>query len=181
MILFVLPAATIYDNQSRVMGWKATPPSRDSIRALKAIVPRLRELNVTKVIASDLDHDSAKLLARRLNVPVEEWSSLRRLNVGRWHGTNTSNFAELHTKMQSVWETKPDVPIKGGDSRTSYHKRIAATRDKLSKVNGTVIVVAGEREVSHITGQFATLQHNRVYAWEVPSGEQAATVQSATV
>jgi broad specificity phosphatase PhoE len=176
MILFVLPAETVYDKQDRVMGWKATPPSRDSIRALKAIVPRLRELNVTRIVSSDLDLDSAKLLARRLNVPYEEWQSLRRLNVGRWHGTNTSKFSELHNSMQSIWNEKPDVPIKGGDSHTSYHKRIAATREKLSKVNGTVIVVAGEREVSHITGQFATLQHNRVYAWEAPRGEQTQAV-----
>ncbi len=177
MILFVLPAATIYDTQSRVMGWKATPPSRDAIRALKSIVPRLRELNVTRVVASDLDHDSAKLLARRLNVPVEEWQSLRRLNVGRHHGVNSSKFSELHKSMEVVWADKPDVPIKGGDSLTSYKKRMAATVEKLFKLaNANVVVVAGEREIAHITGHFASLQPNRVYSWEAPHGEQDAPV-----
>jgi len=167
MILFVLPAATIYDKQDRVMGWKSTPPSRDAMRELKHLVPRLRELGTTKIIACDLLSDSGKLLARRLNVPYEEWSSLRRFNVGRHHGAPASKFNELYQKMSSIWTEKPDVPVKGGDSLTSFNKRMSASADKLSKSanDDIVVVVADPKVVQTLAKTNATLERNRVYQY----------------
>ena len=165
MILFVLPAATIYDKQDRVMGWKSTPPSRDAMRELKHIVPRLRELHVSRVVACDLLSDSGKLLARRLNVPYEEWSSLRRFNVGRHHGAPASRFQELFQKMSSIWTEKPDVPVKGGDSLTSFNKRVAATREKLTHLQQNTLIVADPFVVQSLVKTNATLERNRVYQY----------------
>lgn len=161
-ILFVLPAATIYDRQGRVMGWRATPCSRESLRELKALVPRLQELGPTKVIGSDLDHDSVWLLSRKLRVPYEEWHSLRRLNAGKLHGAPLSTFEEV---LSTLPKDKPDVPIKGGDSLTSFQKRVAASKERLRKLDGTTVVVAGEREICAMLGTSAKLERGRVYEW----------------
>lgn len=166
MILFVLPAATIYDRQNRVMGWKSTPPSRDAIKELRAIVPRLRELGATKVIACDLLSDSGKLLARRLNVPYEEWSSLRRFNVGKHHGCSVTQWDDTKAKLDTVWVDKPDVPVKGGDSKTSFAKRVATAHERLKKVNDCTVIVADPTMVQALTHAAIPLERNRVYQWQ---------------
>lgn len=164
MILFILPAATTYDVQGRVAGWKATPASRDSIKQLKLLIPRLRELRPSRVVASDLDFQSAQLLARKLDIPFDEWNVLRRLNVGKLHGTNLYKFQELYKNVQAQWKSNPDIPIKGGDSLTSYQKRMAATKERLSKLEGVTIVVAGAREIEAVTGS-SEAQRGRIYEW----------------
>jgi broad specificity phosphatase PhoE len=165
MILFMLPAANIYDRQSRVCGWRATPAPRESLKQLKGIVPRLKELGVTKVIFRDLDADTGCFLAKKLAVPFEEWHALRRLNAGKNHGASISQFAKLEQEMQRVWAEKPDVPIKGGDSLTSFKKRIAALGDKLKSIQTTAVVVADERIVQALCGTEAKLERGRVYVW----------------
>lgn len=182
MILFILPAATIYDSQGRVAGWKATPASRDSLKQLKALIPRLRELNPSRIVASDLDSQTSSFLARKLDIPFEEWNALRRLNVGKLHGTNSSKFQELYENVQAQWKSNPDIPIKGGDSLTSYQKRMAATKERLSKLEGVTIVVASAREIEAITGSGGA-QRGRVYEWQglAPSKVQADLEQPRCV
>lgn len=164
-VLFVLPAANIYDRQNRVSGWRATPCPRESLKQLKQITTRLKELGAARIVASDLDADTGRFLAKKLAIPREEWTCLRRLNVGKNHGTSASNFAELYQNMQAVWAEKPDVPIKGGDSLTSFRKRIAALTDKLKTIDATTVIVADERIVQAIAGTDAKLERGRVYEW----------------
>src|SRR5262249_9789092 len=142
-----------------------TPPSRDAIRELRTLVPRLRELGVAKVIACDLLSDSGKLLARRLNVPYEEWSSLRRFNVGKHHGRPVSLWKDIEASLVTVWDDKPDVPVKGGDSRTSFNKRMSSARERLASTRQNTLVVADPRVVQAITGSSAPLERNRVYQY----------------
>jgi broad specificity phosphatase PhoE len=162
MTLFVLPAASIYEVQGRVTGWRHTPASRDALKALKALAPRLTELGVTKVVASDLDEQSAKALSNKLGVPCELWYSLRRWNWGKHHGAKADKAMALLTKLD-----RPEVPIQGGDSRASFDSRMAASRERLAKAD-RVLVVAAPREIAAIL-QFPSvpkLEHARVY--EVP-------------
>ena len=164
-VLFVLPAETIYDRQHRVMGWKATPSPRESLKQLKGIIPRLRELGAAAVVYSDFDVDSGYLLAKRLGVPFEEWMCLRRLNVGKHHGASASQFAKLEQEMSRIWTEKPDIPIKGGDSLTSFKKRVSALGDKLESLQTTTLVVADERIIKALTGATGPLERGRVYEW----------------
>ena len=164
MILFVLPAASIYDRQKRAVGWKQTPASRDSMKELKALVPRLKELGPTKVIGSDLDHDSVWILGKKLGVPYAEFQALRRLNAGKLHGAPISKLEET---IASLPKDKPDVPIKGGDSLTSYSRRMAHARELLAAIKETAVVVAAPREIGELIGIKADgLQHGRVYQWD---------------
>lgn len=160
-VLLVCPAATIYDAQNRVMGWKHTPCSRAAMKELKALVPRLQELGPVKVVGSDLDHDSVWLLSRKLRIPYEEWTSLRRLNAGKLHGSDTAEFEKVWSAIE-----RPEVPVKGGDSPISYRNRLAASRAKLAKLEGPVVLVVPLREMSELTGT-ASVKPGRVYEWSL--------------
>lgn len=166
-ILFVLPAETIYDQQGRVMGWKHTPAPREKLKQLKALVPRLKELGAERVICSDLDGQSGWMIARNLGLKCDEWQSLRRLNWGKHHGLPKEKANKEWTQLQEKWKANPDIPIHNGDSLTSFRNRIAATRERLKKQNGTTVVVAGPLEIQRLIGAEATLERNRVYEWGV--------------
>ena len=148
------------------MGWRQVNADRAALRELKALVPRLRELGAKKVVVSDLDGQSGWLLGRRLNVPVEEWNSLRRFNVGKHHGEDGSQFAKLEAELETKWKSNPDIPVKGGDSLKSFTKRIAASNSKLKAQPGTTICVADRRTIAALVNvPEAQLEHGRVYQW----------------
>ena len=133
------------------------------MKELKALVPRLKELGPVKVIGSDLDHDSVWLLASKLGIPYAEFWALRRLNAGKLHGAPIEKLEEV---IAALPKDKPDVPIKGGDSITSYSRRMERAKEMLDKVSDTVVVVARPREIGHLIGVKAeNLQHGRVYQY----------------
>lgn len=166
-ILFVLPAETILDAQSRVMGWRSTPALREHIRELKALAPRLKELGAQRVISSDLDGQSGWCLARQLGVKCEEWFTLRRFNFGNRHGIKRDEAAKLLGEWEEKWQKAPAVPIPNGDSKISYSNRIAALKEKLPKQNGVaaVVVVIGPDELQKVTGANIKFERNRIYEW----------------
>lgn len=166
-VLFVLPATTVYEKQNRVIGWRETPVGREELKTLRELVPRLRELGATAIIASDLDDKSAYLLSNRLKVPIETWTSMRRLNVGKLHGQAQSHFAKIYTEMEKRWESNPDIPLPSGDSLSSYKKRMSASLERLKKASGVCVVMAGAREIGAMTGLATdSLERGKVYEWQ---------------
>jgi len=165
-VLFVLPAESIYDQQGRVMAWKSTPAPKDKLRQLKDLVPRLKELGAEKVVCSDLDGQSGFFLARNLQVPCEEWKSLRRFNYGKWHGQKKDKAQTLLTEMKVKWEKNPDIPIQSGDSWTSFKNRLAASAGKLKKNGATYVAVVSPFEIETLTGVKSNFERGRIYAWD---------------
>jgi len=165
-ILFVLPAETIYDQQQRVMAWKHTPAARVKLKELKALVPRLKELGAEKVVCSDLDGQSGWMIARNLGLKCDEWHSLRRFNWGKFHGLAKQKADAELEKFKEKWEKNPDIPVHSGDSLKSFTNRLAATKERLKKLNGTpTVVVIGPYELQQITGAKIEFERNHVYEW----------------
>jgi hypothetical protein len=65
-----------------------------------------------------------------------------------------------------VWSGDPTVPLKGGDSRVSWERRVASAKARLHKLSGTTVIVADERMVLELTGAKGTLEWGHVYAFE---------------
>ena len=169
-ILFCLPAETVYEQQGRVMGWRATPAPREKLKQLKALVPRFIELGVERVICSDLDNQSGWAVAKAMGLRCEEWHSARRLNWGKFHGLQQQKASEKLKEQESRWEKDPNIPIAAnGDSRTSYKNRMSSLKDKLSKANGVkaALVLLGANEVSYLTGAKINFERNHVYEWSL--------------
>lgn len=166
-MIFTLPAQTIYEATGRVSGWKHSPARRQSLRAIRSLVPRLRELKVEKVVCSDLDAQTGELLGRALRVPVEQWDSLRRFNAGKLHGAPQQRWADLMDTMQLMWQEKPDVPVKGGDSQTSFKKRVTASHQRLVKTQQNILVVAPEQVLQALLDTDSKLEPCRLYAGDI--------------
>ncbi len=99
--------------------------SRQEIKSLRTLVPRLRELGVKLVVGVPRD-PAAAWLAAKLHVPLEQWNALKPFNWGK---------AKDH-----VIPENPIVPVPGGDSRASFKKRLNATNEKLDRAVGAVFV-----------------------------------------
>lgn len=173
-IYFILPAESIYESQGRVAAHRHTPLSHESLRALRDLIPRLRELGIHKVVASDLDEQSAALLGRRLNAPVDLWQSLRRFNWGKLHGTKASKAREVYDSVQG------QVPVKGGDSRASFSKRIAAARARLIDAKQPLAVMADAQVIAQLIGANAALEHSRIYEWDTGGLQESPAVYKVT-
>ncbi len=99
--------------------------SRQQVKSLRAIVPRLRELGVKLVVGVPRD-PAAAWLAAKLHVPLEQWHALKPFNWGK--------------AGKRVLPENPIVPVPGGDSRASFKKRLDATNEKLDRSEGAVFV-----------------------------------------
>jgi len=99
--------------------------SRQEIKALKSLIPRLKELGVKLVVGVPKD-PAATWLASKLHVPLEQWNALKPFNWGK--------------AKERVIPENPIVPVPGGDSRASFKKRLDATVEKLGRANGAVFV-----------------------------------------
>jgi len=163
---FILPAETIYDAQNRVMGHRSTPASREELKKLKAVAPRLKELGVEKIVCSDLDGQSGFYLARNVGVPCEEWRVLRRFNFGKHHGQHREKEQKVLLEYQERWKQNPNIPYFGGDSWTSFKNRLAASKDRLKKNGQTYAVVAPPFVIEHLTGIAGKFERGHVYLWE---------------
>lgn len=170
-MLVCLPAANIMDKAQRVAAHRHTPCSREELKRLQELVPRLRELGVSRLICSDLDAQSAEALARRLNVPVEEWESLRRWNFGKLHGQYTAHADDVRDRIADR-----TVPVKGGDSRASFEKRCSASAQRLHKVGDTCLLIVDEEVLEKLTGATGAVRY-RVYSIEIGEVQVGPTHQ----
>jgi hypothetical protein len=154
-MLVCLPAANIMAKAQRCAAHRHTPCSREELKRIQELVPRLRELHVERIICSDLDAQSAEALARRLNVPVEEWESLRRWNWGKLHGQYTAHADDVRDRIADR-----TVPVKSGDSRASFAKRCAASAQKLNKVGDTCLLIVDEEVLEKLTGATGAVRYH---------------------
>ena len=178
-MIVTLPAANIMDLAERYAGHRHTPCSREELRKLQALAPRLAELGCTRIVCSDLDAQSGDALARRLNVPVIEWESLRRFNAGKHHGRYTADVDATRERIAA-----PDVPIKGGDSRISFDKRIAAAHQRLLAEPLTTLVIADEEVLAKLTGAEGAIRYH-IYQVELKgvnsgSADETTALRTAT-
>lgn len=173
-----LPAANIMDKGLRCAAHRHTPCSREELKRLQSLVPRLRDLGISRIICSDLDAQSADAIARRLNVPIEEWESLRRWNWGKLHGAYTERADEVRDRIADR-----TVPVKGGDSRASFAKRIAASHERLALAQQDILVIADEEVLEGLAGA-GSAQRYHVYQVDLKelSGQpdETPTLRTAT-
>lgn len=102
--------------------------SRQQVKSLKVLIPRLRELGIRMVVAVPRD-PAAAWLAAKLHVPLEQWTALKPFNWGKARDRKLPD--------------NPIVPVPGGDSQASYAKRVRASREKLGHTPDALYVSTG--------------------------------------
>jgi broad specificity phosphatase PhoE len=135
-MLYLLPIPLDrLDRRERAKGWRHLPVDREGRKKLQTMCQQLKDRGVTEVYCSDLDEFAGTIVAEELKVPLVKDYQFRRFNVGKWHGRLMKDLDGILTNVMRKWQRNPDIPVKEGDSLTSFEKRWNKAYDKLLNVN----------------------------------------------
>jgi broad specificity phosphatase PhoE len=158
------------DRRGRASGWRQVPIERDGKSKLRELAGQLKDRGVTEVFASDLDKYAAECVAQELKAAVRTEFSLRRFNFGHCHGSPLAKAEGILKDLLSKWEHNADVPIRGGDSLTSFRKRWDRMYEKLTRLDCAALVAdiqtirwLKEREPHSLIRNGNTLSRDKVY------------------
>lgn len=149
MLLYLVPTPeNKLDRKGRETGWHRVPLDRDSKKEFRERLKQLSDKGVQYVVGSDLDTEAVHVAANELHVPARTEFALRRFNLGRHHAAPADAVNTVLGTVLEQWKGNPDIPLRGGDSLTSYQKRfVAFVREKLLAQKGTAAVVTDLRSI----------------------------------
>jgi hypothetical protein len=126
MSIFIVPTPeNVMERKQRVPGWTVIKLDRKAKREWLTLIAQLKDKGVTHVYSSDLDTEAGQLLASELHVPLKSEFTLRRFRIGRFHGIKLSDLGIAMERIEQKWKHNPDIPIREGDSLTSFMRRFA--------------------------------------------------------
>lgn len=117
---------SIHNAEGRIQGQLDVPLSDFGRRQGEAIAAALAELPIDAIYASPLQRalETAQIVARRLNLPIQIDPRLQEINVGVFQGRLRSEVAELYPDAFARWTAgEPDFVIPGGESRRALQER----------------------------------------------------------
>jgi broad specificity phosphatase PhoE len=151
MILYILPTPlNKLDTKERVSGWHFIPLERKAKEAWKALFTQLKDKGIEYVVSGDLDQEAARIAGNELHVPVRTEFALRRFNFGRHHASKLDAVADILGVLEQKWQKNADVPIKGGDSLTSFERRFARRFNTLLSGTGTALFVTDPLTIAFV-------------------------------
>jgi broad specificity phosphatase PhoE len=154
-VLYLITApANKLDKKNRVSGWHFIPLDKKAKQEWRALLAPLKGKEVANVISSDLDAESANLAGDELHLPVRTDYIYRRFNFGRFHARDAGVADGALRAMEAKWNTNADVPIREGDSLTSFRKRFVKSFEKLLNSPDTSLFVTDSRTIHMIRGAF---------------------------
>jgi len=148
MVLYLVPTPeNKLDLKGRETGWHRVPLDRNSKKAFRERLKQLSDKGVQYVLGSDLDTEAVNVAANELHVPPRTEFKLRRFNLGRHHAAPADTVQTVLGTVLEQWKDNPDIPLRGGDSFTSYEKRfVNFVRQKLTE-KGTAALVTDLRSI----------------------------------
>lgn len=153
MILYLLqPASNNMTRRARAVGWHTISLDRQGRKEFKERAAKLRDRGIRRIYTPDLFRASASILADILQVPVAERFELRPFNVGKFHGQPESIVAARLAEMRDQWKHNPDIPIRGGDSLTSYNRRFVREANSLLRLNEDAVLLLDARGIASLRG-----------------------------
>lgn len=152
MILYLIPCPpNKLARKNRESGWRHVPFDRQARKEMENIVEPLRGLGITVIHCSDLETKFAEIVRDKLNVPnVRPDFFLRRFNVGRQHASPCSDVDRIFGELIEKWKKNRDIPMRGGDSLTSFEKRFFKAYQKLTETAGVAALLVDQRTLSVI-------------------------------
>lgn len=151
MILYIVPTpVNKLDLKARVSGWRHVPLDRKAKQEWRAILAQLKDKGASCVYSSDLDEEAAHIAGDELHIPARPEFPLRRFNVGRHHASKLDSVADILGNLEKKWKQNADIPIRGGDSLTSFTKRFSRRLNSLLSSTGTAVLVADPLTIAFV-------------------------------
>lgn len=131
------------DKRGRVSGWRDVPLEKKAKEDWRTLLAALKDKGVQDVYGSDLDAEAVHAAGSELHVHAQHDYRFRRFNVGsRLHAKPLDVVDTELKRMSERWMKNPDLPIREGDSLTSYRKRFFKAIDELVKKGVDVLFVS---------------------------------------
>lgn len=139
MYLLTLPENYL-ERKGRVTGW-VTLHLKDTEKAqLRPLCAQLQGKGIACAYSSDLDSDALNVVADELKVERIPSFHYRRFNVGRNHKAKRGHVTMIVDHLVSEWQGNPAIPMRGGDSWMSLHKRLESIWKLLDRTEPLVFV-----------------------------------------
>jgi broad specificity phosphatase PhoE len=143
------------DKKGRPTGWQAVPLNKKAKQEWRGMLKQLTEgRGIEKVVASDLDGEAAHAAAEELRVPVKTDYIYRRFNIGKFHARNEDAVNDALRKAEEKWKTRPEIPVREGDSLISYQKRFVRAFNSLLEMEGTFLFITDKQSIAMIRAEF---------------------------
>jgi broad specificity phosphatase PhoE len=140
-LLLIRHAAT--DMTGRLCGQIDPPLNAIGRQQASALAVLLGGWNVQRLYASDLQRavDTARPLAKSLNIPIVERSDLREISFGAWEGKLWSDIRRSGVDMRTI-ESSPDLYLPRGETFSCFRNRVlGALRETVAECNGQSAVI----------------------------------------
>lgn len=123
MYLMTMPENRL-ERKGRVAGWVSLHMAEKDKVQLRSLCSQLKDKGIACAYSSDLDEDALDTVASELGVPKIPSFHYRRFNVGRNHKAKAGHVTMLVDHLVGQWQANEAIPIRGGDSWMSLHKRL---------------------------------------------------------
>ncbi len=185
MIYLVHIAPTRFFRRARACGWHHATVNKAGRQYLSDQVKQLQGRNIQRIYSDDLHKSDALLVANTLGLPpdtVFAHFECRVFNVGRNHAKPEAAIEIILSDLIPQWQKNPDIPIREGDSWSSYRKRFIAFTQRLLEMEGDVILLTDNRGIRTIRdprpesllATSASVRSDRIYTVKRRLNAQAA-------
>lgn len=105
-------------------------------RQAKKTREKLKAVKIAKAFCSDLKRSwqTAHILFRDSDIPIEKKPGLREINFGEWEGLTSPQVLKKYPKIYKEWVRDPfSISIPGGEKVRHFVRRITATLEQISR------------------------------------------------
>jgi phosphoserine phosphatase len=178
-ILLVRHGETIWNHELRYQGHCDVPLSDVGREQAKALMERLKNVEIHSFYASDLSRakETAEIIAGPHKKEVNSVFELRETNFGEWEGLSYNDIGTKYKELLDQWILDPEnVRIPGGETLREVAKRCNIGLQKIIKEhqNETVLIVAHGGINRLILSKFLRLPLNRY--WQIKQDNVALNV-----
>jgi len=133
-IIFIRHGETLWNQDARLQGQVDIPLSEKGINQANALKIRLAQWKLDAFFSSDLSRarDTAAIIARAHNKPVNVIPDLREINFGLWEGLTIAEIQQKYSREIKDWWANPETTrVPGGENLAELAERSTGATKKL--------------------------------------------------
>ncbi len=165
---------TDWNLAGRYQGQSDIPLNAEGINQARALALSLSGQRFDALYTSDLQraHQTAQILARNLNLPINVCRSLREISMGEWEGRLLSEVSLGYTQNNS-----PQARAPGGESVSEVAARMTLAAAEITRAHplGRVLVVSHGLALATLVCQANRIPLEQVYA-HIPNNAQPTLI-----
>lgn len=138
---------TVWNTLKKTQGMLDSALTQKGIKQANKLANRLLDEEIDYIYASDLSraYDTAKIIAKKLNLEVKTDKNLREMNYGDWQGLTKEELEKKYPEKLTIWRSKPHtITIDGAESLIQVQERTLEVVNRLKKIhkNKNVLLVS---------------------------------------